>query len=77
MSWALIPLTEEQREIQRTARDFAKAEIAPHSDAWDRAEKYDEAIVGKLGQLGLPLVIHCFEAQETEEMSQRGERGLT
>ena len=47
MSWALIPLTEEQREIQRTARDFGQAEIAPYSDAWDRAEKYDEAIVGK------------------------------
>ena len=52
MSWALIPLTEEQREIQRTARDFGQAEIAPYSDAWDRAEKYDEAIVGKLGELG-------------------------
>ena len=52
MSWALIPLTEEQRAIQRTAREFGNAEIAPHSDAWDRAEKYDEAIVGKLGQLG-------------------------
>ena len=52
MSWALIPLTEEQREIQRTARDFGQAEIAPYSGAWDRAEKYDEAIVGKLGELG-------------------------
>ena len=52
MSWALIPLTEEQREIQRTARDFAKAEIAPYSDAWDRAEAYDNAITGKLGELG-------------------------
>jgi alkylation response protein AidB-like acyl-CoA dehydrogenase len=52
MSWALIPLTEEQREIQRTARDFGKAEIAPHSEAWDRAERYDDAIVGKLGELG-------------------------
>src|SRR5215203_5975316 len=52
MSWALIPLTEEQREIQRTARDFARAEIAPHSDAWDRAEAYDVDVVGKLGELG-------------------------
>ena len=52
MSWALIPLTEEQREIQRTARDFGKAEIAPYSDAWDRAEAYDEGIVKKLGDLG-------------------------
>jgi alkylation response protein AidB-like acyl-CoA dehydrogenase len=52
MSWALIPLTEEQREIQRTARDFGKAEITPYSAAWDRAEQYDNDIVGKLGQLG-------------------------
>jgi len=52
MSWALIPLTEEQREIQRTARDFARAEIAPHSDAWDRAEAYDVGIVSKLAELG-------------------------
>src|SRR5829696_2820800 len=52
MSWALIPLTEEQREIQRTARDFARAEIAPHSDAWDRAECYDVGIVSKLAELG-------------------------
>jgi alkylation response protein AidB-like acyl-CoA dehydrogenase len=53
MSWALIPLTEEQREIQRTARDFARAEIAPHADAWDRAEQYDEkSITAKLGELG-------------------------
>ena len=52
MSWALIPLTEEQREIQRTAREFAQAEIAPYSDAWDRAEAYDPAITEKLGELG-------------------------
>ena len=52
MSWALIPLTEEQREIQRTARDFGRAEIAPHTDAWDRAEQYDEGIVRKLAELG-------------------------
>jgi len=52
MSWALIPLTEEQREIQRTAREFGKAEITPHVDAWDRAEAYDVGIVGKLAELG-------------------------
>ena len=52
MSWALIPLTEEQREIQRTARDFGRAEITPHADAWDRAEAYDVGIVDKLAELG-------------------------
>jgi alkylation response protein AidB-like acyl-CoA dehydrogenase len=52
MSWALIPLTEEQRAIQQTARDFAAAEIAPHSDRWDRESIFDRRIVDKLGGLG-------------------------
>jgi hypothetical protein len=29
-------------------------------------------LLRKFGDLGLPLVISCFEAQETEELSQRG-----
>jgi alkylation response protein AidB-like acyl-CoA dehydrogenase len=52
MSWALIPLTEEQLAIQKTARDFARAEIAPHVARWDRDASFDRAIVGKLGDLG-------------------------
>ena len=36
MSWALIPLTEEQRAIQQTAREFAHAELAPHSGVGPR-----------------------------------------
>ena len=53
MSWALIPLTEEQREIQRTAREFAQAEIAPHSAAWDRDSYFDRTVIAKMGELGL------------------------
>ena len=52
MTPSLIPLTEEQREIQRVAREFAAAEIAPHVDAWDRDATFDRSIVGKLGALG-------------------------
>jgi len=52
MSWALIPLTEEQRAIQQTAREFAKAELAPHTAQWDRDAYFDRSIVGKLGALG-------------------------
>ena len=52
MSWALIPLTEEQREIQRTAREFAAAEIAPHSAAWDRDSYFDRSVIAKMGELG-------------------------
>ncbi|MDP1857759.1 MAG: acyl-CoA dehydrogenase family protein, partial [Gemmatimonadaceae bacterium] len=52
MSWALIPLTEEQHAIQSTARDFAQSELAPHSARWDRDAFFDRAVASKLGALG-------------------------
>jgi alkylation response protein AidB-like acyl-CoA dehydrogenase len=52
MAWALTPLNEQQREIQRVAREFAEGEIAPHSDQWDREQRFDPALIGKLGELG-------------------------
>src|SRR5690349_12709087 len=52
MAWALTPLTEEQREIQRVAREFAEREIAPYADQWDREQHFEPAIVSKLGELG-------------------------
>jgi alkylation response protein AidB-like acyl-CoA dehydrogenase len=52
MSWALIPLTEEQIEIQRMAREFAEEEIAPHSEEWDRDSRFEPEIIRRLGELG-------------------------
>src|SRR5687767_2461368 len=52
MSWALIPLTEQQKEIQQLARDFARSELAPHSARWDHAGAMDSDVVQKLAQLG-------------------------
>jgi len=52
MSWALIPLTEEQLEIQQMAREFAEAEIAPHSEAWDRDAHFEPETIRRLGELG-------------------------
>ena len=52
MTWALTPLTEEQRAIQSTAREFASRELAPFADAWDRDATFDPAIIGKLAELG-------------------------
>jgi len=52
MTWALTPLTEEQRAIQSTAREFAKRDLAPFADAWDRDATFDPAIIGKLAELG-------------------------
>jgi alkylation response protein AidB-like acyl-CoA dehydrogenase len=52
MSWELIPLTEEQRAIQATAREFALAELAPHSARWDEEAFFDAALLPKLATIG-------------------------
>ncbi|MFL5468154.1 MAG: acyl-CoA dehydrogenase family protein, partial [Gemmatimonadaceae bacterium] len=52
MSWALHPLTEEQTEVQKLARDFAQAEIVPHSAEWDQKAYFEPSLVKKLGELG-------------------------
>src|SRR5687768_17266869 len=52
MSWALIPLTEEQRAIQRAARDFARDELAPGIGDRDRDARFDAAVIPKLAALG-------------------------
>jgi alkylation response protein AidB-like acyl-CoA dehydrogenase len=52
MAWALTPLTEDQREIQRLAHDFAEHEIAPYSAQWDRDAYFEPSLIKKLGDLG-------------------------
>ncbi|HEY0528490.1 MAG TPA: acyl-CoA dehydrogenase family protein [Gemmatimonadaceae bacterium] len=52
MSWALHPLTEEQTEVQKLAREFAQAEIVPNSPEWDQKAYWEPSLVGKLGELG-------------------------
>jgi alkylation response protein AidB-like acyl-CoA dehydrogenase len=48
----IIPLTETQREIRRTAREFAAAEITPHSAEWDREARFERRVIDRLGELG-------------------------
>ena len=48
-----LELTEEQREIQRLARDFADGEIRPVAEELDREKRFPYEIVAKLGELGL------------------------
>ena len=48
-----LELTEEQVMIRDMARDFARNEIAPHAQAWEKAGWIDDALVAKLGVLGL------------------------
>jgi short/branched chain acyl-CoA dehydrogenase len=46
-------LTDEQRLIQRTVRDFAREEVAPVAEELDRTKSFPYEIVAKLGELGL------------------------
>jgi alkylation response protein AidB-like acyl-CoA dehydrogenase len=46
-------LTDEQREIQALAREFARAEIEPHAAGWDREHTFPRELYGKLAELGL------------------------
>ena len=46
-------LSAEQRLIQQTVRDFARAEIAPVAEELDRTKSFPYEIVAKLGELGL------------------------
>ncbi|MCX5767119.1 MAG: acyl-CoA dehydrogenase family protein [Gemmatimonadetes bacterium] len=49
---SLTPLTADQAEIQRTARAFARAELAPKAAELDRESRFDPALIGQLGELG-------------------------
>ena len=45
-------LTDEQRLIQETARDFADNEIAPRARENDRTSRFDTEIVAKMAEMG-------------------------
>ena len=50
MSW---PLTDEERLLQATAREFAQREVAPTAIERDEAERFDRTIFERMGALGL------------------------
>ena len=45
--------TDEQRMIRDTARDFARAELAPNAARWDDEGYVPDATIAKMGELGL------------------------
>ena len=47
-----LDLTDEQRLIQDTAREFTDREIVPRARDSDRAARFDRALAGKLGEMG-------------------------
>jgi alkylation response protein AidB-like acyl-CoA dehydrogenase len=50
MDWTL---TEEQTLIRDMARDFAKAELAPNAEVWDRDQEFPSGTIRKMAELGL------------------------
>ena len=75
MNFALDP---EQELIRASAREFCEREILPHVRDWDRSERMDRAVVGKLaevgflgcglpeayGGMGLDMVSYCLVMEE-------------
>ncbi|HEY1272181.1 MAG TPA: acyl-CoA dehydrogenase [Terriglobales bacterium] len=50
-------LNDEQLQLQKSVREFAQREIAPHVMEWDEASEFPMATVKELGQMGLLGVI--------------------
>ena len=46
-------LTDEQKDIQRLARDFAQQEVKPQAEELDRTKSFPYEIVAKMAELGL------------------------
>jgi alkylation response protein AidB-like acyl-CoA dehydrogenase len=50
-------LSEEQQLLKKTVREFAEAELRPHSREWDEKQEFPREVFGKLGELGLMGVV--------------------
>jgi alkylation response protein AidB-like acyl-CoA dehydrogenase len=46
-------LSEHHTLLRRSIREFARAEIAPHAQSWDREERFPMELVPKLAKMGL------------------------
>jgi alkylation response protein AidB-like acyl-CoA dehydrogenase len=46
-------LSEHHRLLRQSVREFARAEIAPHAQRWDKEERFPTELVPKLAAMGL------------------------
>ena len=53
-------LTEEQKEVRRSATRFAQTAIAPHVDEWERTNRYPAEVVDEMGKLGYLVLSLSF-----------------
>lgn len=54
-------LTEEQRELQALAHEFAERELRPVALEWDAKDDFPRELVGKAARLG--LTSHAIPAE--------------
>ena len=50
-------LNDEQKQLQKSVREFALREIAPHVMEWDEASEFPLAVIKELGKLGIMGVV--------------------
>ena len=50
-------LSDEQRQLRNSVREFAEGEIAPHVMEWDEASRFPSEIIPKLAEMGFLGVI--------------------
>jgi short/branched chain acyl-CoA dehydrogenase len=48
-----LELSDSERALRETVREFAAAEIAPHAGEWDRGSIFPTSTIRKLGELGV------------------------
>ncbi len=51
-SCQMFELTDDQRALRDTIREFAESEIAPHAGEWDETHQFPVDVVRQLGELG-------------------------
>jgi alkylation response protein AidB-like acyl-CoA dehydrogenase len=54
-------LSEEQKLLRQTVREFGAAELAPHAREWDEKQEFPPEIFDKLGEMGLLGVVFPAE----------------
>jgi len=64
-------LTDEQRLVRATVREFAEKEILPHVEEYEKQEKYPLDLIQKLGPLGLmgPMIPEKYGGSYSDTLS--------
>jgi len=64
-------LTDEQREVRRTVREFAEKEILPYVERYERESRYPLELIAKLPELGLmgPMIPEEFGGSYSDTTS--------